>query len=222
MKGLLIKSGERAQGRLILLLIRPDKAGTGPERGVPEPTAPVSCSPAQNRQHSQVSAGCLAVGPGATTCLPASSTREAEGGPIPWGWGGSWVRTPDPGPVLRDGHTLGFQQNLPQKGRGALAVVLGKKGCPLASSILGKRRRRNFCRPAWRFAPGPTTKACGSWARVKWEQIRKAPGTTLCQCISMPGGTSLQGRLSHTNGILLAACCLHTHAPRQLLAQAYF
>lgn len=56
MKGLLIKSGERAQGRLILLLIRPDKAGTGPERGVPEPTAPVSCSPAQNRQHSQVSA----------------------------------------------------------------------------------------------------------------------------------------------------------------------
>lgn len=29
MKGLLIKSGEKAQGRLILLLIRPDKAGTG-------------------------------------------------------------------------------------------------------------------------------------------------------------------------------------------------
>lgn len=39
MKGPLIKSGERAQGRLILPLIRPDKAGAGQERGVLEPTA---------------------------------------------------------------------------------------------------------------------------------------------------------------------------------------
>lgn len=31
MKGLLIKSGERVQARLMLLLIRPDKAGTGQE-----------------------------------------------------------------------------------------------------------------------------------------------------------------------------------------------
>lgn len=40
------------------------------------------------------------MGPGATTCLPASSTHEAEGGPIPWDWGGSWVGTPDSGCTL--------------------------------------------------------------------------------------------------------------------------
>ena len=34
---------------------------------------------------------------GATTLLPASTAHEAEGGPIPWGWGGSWVDTADSG-----------------------------------------------------------------------------------------------------------------------------
>lgn len=78
MKGPLIKSGEQEQGQLILLLIRPDKAGAGQQRGVPDPTAPRAPQPSPR----------LAARPGfdrvcGTGCrLPASSTHEAEGGQI--------------------------------------------------------------------------------------------------------------------------------------------
>lgn len=57
----------------------------------------------------------------------------------------------------------------------------------MPGSILGKRRRRFGHPPQW-FAPCLTTKAHSSWAQVKWEQVRKPPGTTLCQCLSTTGG----------------------------------
>lgn len=101
MKGPLIKSGERAQGRLILPLIRPDKAGTGRAGArCARARSPVPRSPARTWGHGQVSTGCLGVGMGTTTPFPASTTPGAEGGPIPRGWGGSWVGAPNPGCTL--------------------------------------------------------------------------------------------------------------------------
>lgn len=102
MKGPLIKSGESAQGRLILLLIRPDKAGTGQERGVPEPTVPISHSPARLGFD-------VVLGHETSQPPPYLPPPPTELGWCPWLW-------LHPGLALQDRHTLGFQQILPQRG----------------------------------------------------------------------------------------------------------
>lgn len=100
MKGPLIKSGEQEQGQLILLLIRPDKAGVGQQRGVPDPTAPRAPQPSSR----------LAARPGfdrvcGTGCHLPAPVRLRVVPSLPWSWGESWRWTP-----------LSFQQDLLLKG----------------------------------------------------------------------------------------------------------
>lgn len=237
MKGPLIKSGERAQGRLILLLIRPDKAGTGQERGVPEPTAPVSHSPAQSRQHGWVLMGCLGMGP-ASPPLPASPTHGA--GTVPLALAAPWAGT------ARQAHAWFPADPSPEVM--SCPVAPGEMRSPLASSILRKRRfghplrglpqvppPKPGCRlnrsgsegAGYHFVPVHlharrgkslsfgTHAALSSWSRQLLPPVIAERGFS--------ASSQDPKRLSHTNGILLAACCFpRSPLPCQLLAQAYF
>lgn len=94
MKGPLIKSGEQEQGQLMLLLIRPDKAGAGARCA--RSHSP-SCPTAPGWQHGQVLTGCVALG---ATYLPPAPVRLRVAPSIPWNWGESWVTAPGSAALL--------------------------------------------------------------------------------------------------------------------------